>query len=87
MKPPAVTPIRDGMGIEPDPKSALDVQWVDEVASLLPEELRLGWYRNIRPWLRTLPPDDEVAHLAYSMGYPALLTRSAPVLVAAERRR
>jgi hypothetical protein len=73
------------MGIEPDPKSALDVQWVDEVASLLPEESRLGWYRNIRPWLRTLPPDDEVAHLAYSMGYLALLTRSAPALVAAER--
>jgi len=34
-----------------------------------------------------LPPDDEVAHLAYSMGYLALLTRTTPALVAAERVR
>jgi ElaB/YqjD/DUF883 family membrane-anchored ribosome-binding protein len=58
---------------------------VEEVAALLPEESRLGWYQNVRPWLRMLPPDDEVAHLAYSMGYLALLTRSTPALVAAER--
>ena len=51
---------------------------MDEVAALLPEESRLGWYQNVRPWLRMLPPDDEVAHLAYSMGYLALLTRSTP---------
>lgn len=34
---------------------------------------------------RMLPPDDEGAHLAYSMGYLALLTRTTPELVAAER--
>ncbi len=34
-----------------------------------------------------LPPDDEVAHLAYSMGYLALLTRTTPALIAAERVR
>src|SRR6202043_1225229 len=61
--------------------------WVEEVAALLPEESRLGWYQNVRPWLRMLPPDDEIAHLAYSMGYLALLTRSTPALVAAERAK
>jgi len=67
------------------PNAATNLNWVDEVAALLPEESRIGWYQNVRPWLRMLPPDDEVAHLAYSMGYLALLTRSAPTLVAAER--
>jgi hypothetical protein len=70
---------------EQAPQPAANLNWVDEVAALLPEESRLGWYQNVRPWLRMLPPDDEVAHLAYSMGYLALLTRSAPTLVAAER--
>jgi ElaB/YqjD/DUF883 family membrane-anchored ribosome-binding protein len=70
---------------EPEPNAARNLEWVEEVAELLPEESRLGWYRNVRPWLRTLSPDDEIAHLAYSMGYLALLTRSAPALVAAER--
>jgi hypothetical protein len=28
------------------------------VAALLPEELRLVWYWNVRPWLRMLPSDD-----------------------------
>jgi len=64
-----------------------DLVWVDEVAALLPEDLRLGWYRNIKPWIRTLPPEDEVAHLAYSMGYLALLIRNTPALVAAERAK
>jgi hypothetical protein len=72
---------------EPEPNAAPDLSWVEEVGALLPEELRLGWYRNVRPWLRTLPPDDEVAHLAYSMGYVALLTRSTPALVAEERAK
>jgi hypothetical protein len=72
---------------EPEPNAAPDLTWVEEVASLLPEELRLGWYRNVRPWLRMLPPDDEIAHLAYSMGYLALLTRSTPALVAEERAK
>ena len=58
---------------------------MDEVAALLPEESRLGWYQNVRPWLRMLPPDDEIAHLAYSMGYLALLTRSTPAVMATER--
>jgi hypothetical protein len=69
------------------PNTARDLQWVEEVAALLPEESRLGWYQNVRPWLRMLPPDDEIAHLAYSMGYLALLTRSTPALVAAERAK
>ncbi len=88
MKQPAVTPIRDTRTIsatEPLPNPERELQWIDEVAALLPEELRLGWYKNVRPWLRMLPPDDEIAHLAYSMGYLALLTRSTPELIAAER--
>lgn len=90
MKPPSVTPIR-GAGTVPVaatdalPNAERSLQWVDEVAALLPEESRLGWYQNVRPWLRMLPPDDEVAHLAYSMGYLALLTRNTPELIAAER--
>jgi hypothetical protein len=70
-----------GHGADPEHK------WVEEVAALLPEESCLGWYRNVRPWLCMLPPDDEVAHLAYSMGYLALLTRTTPELVAAEQVR
>jgi hypothetical protein len=70
-----------------EPETNPGLQWVEEVAALLPEESRLGWYQNVRPWLRMLPPDDEVAHLAYSMGYLALLTRTTPALVAAERVR
>ena len=90
MKQSAVTPVRDTSTApvattEPEPTAARDLQWVEEVAALLPEESRLGWYQNVRPWLRMLPPDDEIAHLAYSMGYLALLTRSTPALVAAER--
>jgi ElaB/YqjD/DUF883 family membrane-anchored ribosome-binding protein len=69
----------------PEPNAPRDVQWVDEVAALLPEDSRLGWYQNVRPWLRMLPPDDEIAHLAYSMGYLALLTRSTPAVMATER--
>jgi ElaB/YqjD/DUF883 family membrane-anchored ribosome-binding protein len=34
-----------------------------------------------------LPPDDEIAHLAYSMGYLALLTRSTPTVMATERAK
>ena len=71
----------------PEPNALRDLQWVDEVAALLPEDSRLGWYQNVRPWLRMLPPDDEIAHLAYSMGYLALLTRSTPVVMAAERSK
>ena len=88
MKQPAATPIRNTNVIsetEPLPNAERDLQWIDEVAALLPEESRLGWYKNVRPWLRMLPPDDEIAHLAYSMGYLALLTRSTPALIAAER--
>ena len=71
----------------PEPNALRDLQWVDEVAALLPEDSRLGWYQNVRPWLRMLPPDDEIAHLAYSMGYLALLTRSTPAVMAAERSK
>lgn len=88
MKQPAVTPIRNTSAIsasDPLPNIERDLQWIDEVAALLPAESRLGWYKNVRPWLRMLPPDDEVAHLAYSMGYLALLTRNTPALIATER--
>ena len=69
----------------PEPNAPRDLQWVDEVAALLPEDSRLGWYQNVRPWLRMLPPDDEIArNLAYSMGYLALLTRSTPSVMATE---
>jgi ElaB/YqjD/DUF883 family membrane-anchored ribosome-binding protein len=71
----------------PEPNARRDLQWVDEVAALLPEDARLGWYQNVRPWLRMLPPDDEIAHLAYSMGYLALLTRSTPAVMATERSK
>ena len=70
-----------------EPEANSDMKWVEQVAALLPEDMRLGWYRNVRPWLRMLPPEDEVAHLAYSMGFLALLTRSTPELIAAERMR
>ncbi len=69
----------------PNSDVSLIAQVIDDVAALLPEESRLGWYRNVRPWLRMLPPEDEVAHLAYSMGYLALPTRSTPALIAPER--
>jgi len=72
---------------EPESNGARDLPWVEEVAALLPEESRLGWYQNVRPWLRMLPPDDEIAHLAYSMGYLAPLTRSTPTIMAAERAK
>ncbi len=39
------------------------------------------------PWISTLSPDDEVAHLAYAMGYLGLLIREGPSLVAAERTK
>jgi hypothetical protein len=73
------------LAIEPESSAGNDVTWVEEVAALLPEESRLGWYRNVRPWLRMLPPEDEIAHLAYSMGYLAVLTRTTPALIAEER--
>ncbi len=34
--------------------------WIDQVADLLPEERRLAWYRDLNPWLRGLPPQDEL---------------------------
>ena len=64
-----------------------DLLWVDEIAELLPENLRVGWYRNVKPWVATLSPEDEVAHLAYAMGYLGLLIRECPSLVAAERTK
>ena len=75
------------VAIGPEPSAEKDLTWVEEIAALLPEESRLGWYRNVQPWLRMLPPEDEIAHLAYSMGYLALLTRSTPALIAEERAK
>jgi ElaB/YqjD/DUF883 family membrane-anchored ribosome-binding protein len=90
MKQSAGKPIDDASPVPaaatgPEPNVLRELQWVDEVAALLPEDSRLGWYQNVRPWLRMLPPDDEIAHLAYSMGYLALLTRSTPAVMATER--
>jgi len=92
MKQPVVTPIRESAAVtvaatNPPDNSAHELRWIDEVAELLPEDSRLGWYKNVRPWLRMLPPDDEVAHLAYSMGYLALLTRQTPEHIATERAK
>ncbi len=92
MKQPRVTPISEGPANNSSASGEAavhngDLLWVDEVAALLPEDLRLGWYRNVKPWISTLPPEDEVAHLAYSMGYLALLIRNTPTLVAAERAK
>jgi hypothetical protein len=92
MKQPAVAPIRETGTVavavpDPLPSKEQDLRWIDEAAELLPEELRLGWYKNVRPWIRMLPPDDEIAHLAYSMGYLALLTRITPEQIASERAK
>lgn len=61
--------------------AAPDSKWVDDIAALLSDELRLGWYRNIKPWIAGLSPEDEVAHLAYAVGDFGLLIRDCPSLV------
>jgi hypothetical protein len=84
MKQLRLEPIDESAPLAP-PAVAQDLRWVDDIAALLPDHLRVGWYRNVKPWIATLPPHDEVAHLAYAMGYLGLLIREAPPLVAAER--
>ena len=64
-----------------------DDEWVDKVGALLAEEERLSWYRDLSPWLRALPPQDEVARIAYAMGFLSLLIRRAPLVVAEERAK
>lgn len=61
--------------------------WVDQVAELLPEERRLAWYRDLSPWLRGLPAEDEFGRIAYAMGFLALLVRDTPPLLTDEREK
>jgi hypothetical protein len=66
-------------------KTTPDQHWIDLVAEMLPEERRLAWYRDLSPWLRSLPPEDEFGRIAYAMGFLALLIRETPSQLAEER--
>jgi len=67
--------------------SEVPAHWVDQVADLLPEERRLAWYRDLSPWLRGLPAEDEFGRIAYAMGFLALLVRDTPPLLTEEREK
>jgi hypothetical protein len=58
----------------------------DRIAALLPFENRQEFYRRMTH-LRNLGPNDEILQLAEAMGYLALITRQAPVEIAAERTK
>jgi hypothetical protein len=58
----------------------------DRIAALLPYENRQEFYRRMAH-LRNLGPNDEILQLAEAMGYLALITRQAPVEIAAERTK
>jgi hypothetical protein len=58
----------------------------DRIAALLPFENRQEFYRRMAH-LRNLGPNDEILQLAEAMGYLALITRQAPVEIAAERTK
>ena len=58
----------------------------DRIAALLPLENRQEFYRRMTH-LRNLGPNDEILQLAEAMGYLALITRQAPVEIAAERTK
>jgi HAMP domain-containing protein len=66
-------------------KTTPDQHWIDLVAEMLPEDRRLAWYRDLSPWLRSLPPEDEFGRIAYAMGFLALLIREMPPQLAEER--
>ncbi len=61
--------------------------WTEQVAELLPEDKRLAWYRDLSPWLRALPAEDEFGRIAYAMGFLALLVRDTPPLLTEEREK
>ena len=67
--------------------SEVPAHWIDQVADLLPEERRLAWYRDLSPWLRGLPTEDEFGRIAYAMGFLALLVRDTPPLLTEEREK
>jgi hypothetical protein len=56
----------------------------DRIAALLPVESRQEFYRRMAH-LRNLGPNDEILQLAEAMGFLALITRQAPMEIAAER--
>ena len=68
-------------------KTTPDPHWIALIAEMLPEERRLAWYRDLSPWLRSLPPEDEFGRIAYAMGFLALLIRETPPQLAEQRAK
>jgi hypothetical protein len=57
----------------------------DQIARLLPPDLREHFFRRIAH-LRDLSPNDDMLLIAEAMGFLALLIRETPPLIAAERQ-
>jgi hypothetical protein len=57
----------------------------DQIAKLLPLDLREHFFRRIAH-LRNLSPNDDMLLIAEAMGFLALLIRETPPLITAERR-
>jgi hypothetical protein len=57
----------------------------DQIAKLLPPDLREHFFRRIAP-LRDLSPNDDMLLIAEAMGFLALLIRETPPLLTAERQ-
>jgi hypothetical protein len=57
----------------------------DQIAKLLPPDLREHFFRRIAH-LRDLSPNDDMLLIAEAMGFLALLIRETPPLISAERR-
>jgi hypothetical protein len=57
----------------------------DQIAKLLPRELREHFFRRIAH-LRDLTPNDDMLLIAEAMGFLALLIRETPPLITAERQ-
>lgn len=58
----------------------------DNIATLLPEEHREGYYRHLLHF-KKLSPDDDLLIIAEAMGYLALITRETPKLITSEREK
>jgi hypothetical protein len=56
----------------------------DQIAKLLPPDLREHFFRRIAH-LRDLSPNDDMLLIAEAMGFLALLIRETPPLINAER--
>jgi hypothetical protein len=57
----------------------------DQIAKLLPPDLRDHFFRRIAH-LRDLSPNDDMLLIAEAMGFLALLIRETPLLITAERQ-